>query len=223
VEQAGRLAPLDIPDDSGIAEQTHVVFFPSNIVGAEFNFYGPRLSRLASYLVAKAHDQCPELAFEILLRQDIRDRLRRLQDIRLLNLRIKPSFAEIVAQADKDLGSCFKAAARAANADEVELILRPAPRSGRALNHSLLVAVRRLSTKQELHQEATRFLVKGLDSETGHVEELDLLSDDLVVKKPVTLQNDRFRSVDSASAYQAIEQAYTELSDDLSQAMGMET
>jgi hypothetical protein len=37
-----------------------VVFFPKGIVGAEFNFYGPRLSRLEEYL----HRKFPDLPLQ---------------------------------------------------------------------------------------------------------------------------------------------------------------
>ena len=52
--------------------------------------------------------------------------------------------------------------------------------------------------------KASRFVVRGLDRDTDAVEELDLLSGDMIVKKNVVLQNTRFRSVDSQSAYGAV-------------------
>ena len=68
--------------------------------------------------------------------------------------------------------------------------------------------------------EASRFVVRGLDRDTDAVEELDLLSDDMIVKKNVVLQNTRFRSVDSQSAYGAIEESHAAMKDDLLKAAG---
>src|SRR6266545_3516700 len=82
VERGGRLSRLDIPAESGLVEQIHVVWFPQGIIGSEFNFYGPRLSRLGRYLAVKALDMCPELSFEPLLREDIVQQLMRLGDVR---------------------------------------------------------------------------------------------------------------------------------------------
>lgn len=223
VEQAGKLSPLKIPADSGIAEQTHVVFFPDNLVGAEFNFYGPRMSRLAAYMMAKAEALCPELHFEVLLRQDVAQRLKRLEDIRLFDLKIRSSFIDTVTAADDDLGSCFKAAAKAGKADELQVILRPAPRSKKPLASKLLSAVKGLFKSHELQQEASRFVIRGLDRDTDKVEELDLLNDDLVAKKKVILQDSRFRSVEPQSAFAAIEEAYSDLKDDLLKAAGVST
>ena len=40
VEDAGRLRPLNLAATAGLAEMSHVVFFPDGIVGVEFNFKG---------------------------------------------------------------------------------------------------------------------------------------------------------------------------------------
>ena len=45
--RGGRLDDLEIPDDSGLVEVIHVVVFENGIIGADFNFYGPRVGRLA--------------------------------------------------------------------------------------------------------------------------------------------------------------------------------
>lgn len=54
MEQAGALSDLRIPTHAGLAETIHIVVFPDNIVGADFNFFGPRLSRFSRYLKEKA-------------------------------------------------------------------------------------------------------------------------------------------------------------------------
>ena len=59
LERDGRVGPLNIAADAGLAELVHVVFFPDNIVGSEFNFYGPRVPRLRSYFEEKAGEVCP--------------------------------------------------------------------------------------------------------------------------------------------------------------------
>lgn len=223
VEKGGVLKPLSITSDSGIAEQTHVVFFPDNIVGVEFNFYGPRPGRLAAYMLALAEGCFAELAFEALFRQDVAEKLKRFQDIRLFDLKIRRSYADTVAQADQDLGGAFKAAANAANAEELQIVMRPAPRSHKTLKASLLASAKKLLGNKGLQTEASRFIVKGLDRETERIEELDLLSDELVAKKKIILQDSRFRTLNSASAYSVIEEAYDELKDQLKQATGVST
>ena len=98
------------------------MLLPRNIVGVVFNFYGPRIPRLSTYLA-------------------------------------------------------IKAAARAGGAEEIEVILRPMAYSRGTLAGKLLAATRRVVGLDRLHEEASRFVVRGLDRDTGKVEMLDLLSD----------------------------------------------
>jgi hypothetical protein len=221
VERRGQLTPLHIPATSGLVEQVHVVFFAGGIVGSEFNFYGPRIPRLAQYLAAKApRDGCAALAFEPLLRQDVAEQLDHLRDIRLLRLRIRPSYAAQVARADRDLGSAFEAAGRAGKAEEMEIVLKALPHSRHPLAEQLLDAVKRLARFADLRSEVSRFDVKGLHSETGRVEELDLLSDQLIATGKIICQ-DRTRALNPESAYAAIEHAHHELRDQLALAAGV--
>lgn len=55
-EQRGIIRDLGIDADAGLVEPVHVVFFPDNIVGVEYNHFGPRLSRLGTYLREKFPD-----------------------------------------------------------------------------------------------------------------------------------------------------------------------
>lgn len=75
VENHGTISPLPISINHGLLESIHIVFFPNNIVGSEFNFYGPRISSLALYLNTKFADTLSRIHFDILLRQDVQQRL----------------------------------------------------------------------------------------------------------------------------------------------------
>jgi len=44
------LTDLNVQTFEGLVEPVHVVFFRGGLVGVEFNFYGPRPSRLGYYL-----------------------------------------------------------------------------------------------------------------------------------------------------------------------------
>ena len=211
IERRGALSPLKLPDGAGIAEQTHFVFFPDNILGAEFNFYGPRPNRLANYLMSKATDHCPEIAFAALLRQDVAERLKKLGKLTLLDLKILAAFSTVVTQADRDLGSALAAAAKAGKAETVEIVLKPIPRSQKFLDLSLRDAARRLFENPETRTSAKKFLLKGRNEDSDKIDVVDVLSDELIATKQVMLQDEGYRSVSSDSAYGAIEDAYQEL------------
>jgi hypothetical protein len=221
VERGGALSALRIPAASGLVEQVHIVFFPNQIIGSEFNFYAPRIPRLAQYLAAKAGDLCPGVAFEPLLRQDVAEQLSHLRDVRLMRLRIRASYAAQVARADEDLGSAFKAAQRAGDAEELEIALKSLPHSRRPLAERLLTAVKQLASLEDLRSEASRFEIKGLSDLTGKVEQVDILSDQLIARGQIICLDTRTRALNPESAYAAIEQAYAALRDQLVVAAGL--
>lgn len=226
MEQAGTVSPLPIPPGSGLVEQIHVVFFPEDpeiIIGAEFNHYGPRISRLKHYLDEKAKGVCPSLAFQSLLRGDVRDQLARLKDIRLFDLRVQAPFVETLRRADESMWRGLDAWFQAGGAEEVEVLLRK-PRSGpKWLSQDLVSSALRIMGLPGAREGVSRFVIKGRDEATGQVEEVDVLSDKLISVKKIVRQGSQSRALDSASAYQAIEEAFSELRPELIQALGVRT
>jgi len=90
-------------------------------------FYGPRISRLSEYFQQKASKFFPQIIFiEPLLRQDVMEELDKLGGIRLFNLKLHAPYASVISQANLDLGSAFEAAAKVGEAEELEVILKPA-------------------------------------------------------------------------------------------------
>lgn len=220
----GTLTALAIPDSSGLAEITHMMFFPANILGAVFNFYGPRPTSFAAYVRAKVPDTPPELKIEPLIRADISQQLNRFETLRMLQLKIRPSYSQIVEQANDSLGSAFTAAAAAVGDElkEVEIVLRAGRKKSSDLGQIIKNAVRLLAHRGDLRENVSHFTVSGVDQETQTTAKLDLLSDKLVLSRKIVRQNQRSRALDDASAYDAIAQAYNELRDDLEAAAAAE-
>ncbi len=205
VEDAGNLSPLNLTPTAGLAECTHMVFFEPNLVGCEFNFYAPRMSRLARYLQIKTPER-PRVSFDVLLRSDVQQRLTKLKDIKFFQLRVRASYAETIGKLNADLGSAMEAAARAGDAEEIEIILRPKGRKG-ALRKMLLGFTKKANARSDFHENAANFIVKGTDLETHNTDTVDVLSGALWVKKTVAKLGPG-RLVDSESAYAAIEAAH---------------
>lgn len=215
LERAGQLSDLTIPKNSGLAETVHIMTFPNNIVGADFNFYGPRLNRLSSYLQIKVAALLPPVSFEPLIRLDAIDQLNKLEDIRLFQLKVRKSYAERIAQVDAGLGAAFDAAAQVGDTDEVEIILRPRKYSQRSLGKYVFGLVKKLALTESLRTEASKFQVRGRSAETGYSEKVDILSDQLIAKVQVMRVSDRGRALDSQSVYGAIQQAHESLRESL--------
>lgn len=218
VEQRGALSPLSIPASSGLAEQVHVVFFPNKIVGSEFNFYGPRLSRFSDYLAQRAGLVNPTVSFEPLIRQDVWEQLKKLKDVRVMQLQVRASYIERIAEIDKDLASAFEAAKKVSDAEVLEVILRMRPYSRDTLADRIAGIVRKIARRSDVREEASQFVVKGLNAQTGHIDQIDVLNDHLIAKKQIVRQDRRTRALDSSAAYAAIEEAYEELREELEKA-----
>lgn len=212
VEEQGEITPLEISEKSGLLEQTYMVFLEDNIVGCDFNFYGPRITKLPYYLADKAVGIAPpELNFTPLLRQDVYEQLKEFKYLKLFNLKIRSSFADTIKDIDRSLSDAFKAAQTVGEADEIELILRATGRSTGWLSEKLLDIAAKLMKLKDIHFESKKFVVSGYNQEKQKAVELDLLSDKLIIKKSILKADKRSRALNKNSAYNAIISAYNEL------------
>lgn len=221
VDHAAALQPLQLPDEGGLSEGVHVVFFPNNVAGADFNFYGPRMSRLAMYLRIKAADHAPLLTFEPLLRKGVEEQIRRMPGLSFFSFRVKKAYAEELRSMDASLGAALDATLNLGSADEIEIVLRPRPRSGDNLGDKVKDLTLRLLHLDSLRAAATAFKVKGYDPTTEQVELVDLLKDQLVARRRIIKQNPTSRALLATSAMAAIEDTYRDMRDEIAAAAGL--
>ncbi len=218
VERLGDLSPLSVPADSGLADQIHVVFFENNVVGADYNFYGPRLGSLALYLRKKADGVCPKkLRFEVLLDPDAAERLENLQELMVLDMKVRPSDSEVRAQLEEGLGGGFDANDVMGSVGELGLLLKSEPYSRKSIPRRILDFARRVGRDENFLRSATRFKAKGID-QFGNLEEIDVLNEQLVAKKKMIKEDPLSRALVKESAYEAIEEAYEELEEKIARA-----
>ncbi|MGE3795653.1 MAG: hypothetical protein AB7I38_17255 [Dehalococcoidia bacterium] len=219
LEEAGALADLRLAANQSLTDSTHVRFFANNIVGCDFNFYGPRMSRLATYLRAKDPDRCEEIAFHRLLRHDMVERLDQLDGLRLFRLRVMRSAIDVLEQADDSLAEAFRAQAALGESDELEVLVKVESYArGRRIDPKFKRMARRLLRRPEVLPYVRAFHVSGRDPEKGETVDVDLLNDALISKQQVVRLGDRGRAVDPDSAFEAIRHAYTQLRTDLEKA-----
>ncbi len=216
-EEGGQLKDLNLAADAGLYEASHLCMFPDGIVGVEFNFYGPRPSRLAPYLRRAIGQGCPEFALEALLRQDVADVLLHKKAVRKLDLLIRRPYIAIIEDANANLGAALRAAETASQADCVGLDLEPEAYKRRNLDDGIMNMLRGLVQRSDL-RENTRTLKATVVDQDDRVEEIDLLRDELISQKKVLRQEGRTRVLLSDDAYDKIVEAYNETRDDLTRA-----
>lgn len=218
LEKRGALSPVTSDPDTGIVDQTHVVFFKDSIAGVEFNFHGPRAGRFRDYYNEKCDGITPPIYFEPLFRSDVIEQLNRMKGIRLFDLKVRASDADLVQQIDAPLGQALRSAVNAGGAEEVELVLRA--RRGGFLTR-IDESMRNLLRSAELLEAAKRYRIVGVEEETGQHRVLDFLNDYIVARVRVLKTDYRQRAVNSESAYKAIAEAYEEVKGDIRAAHGV--
>jgi hypothetical protein len=157
IEHRGNLSPLSIPKESGLAECVHVMFFPENIVGVEYNYYGPRVPRINEYLYVKSKDVCPQIPiFEQLLQPDVMQKLDNMQTVRRFRLKVRESLFSSTEQANEYLGKAFQAARELGDAKEIELILSVGKGKG-----TLGTRVRDIAKRLLMFRDTSTDLISG--------------------------------------------------------------
>jgi hypothetical protein len=220
IEHRGNLADLEIPEESGLAECVHVIFFPENIVGLEYNYDGPRTARISDYLYAKAKNISAKTpVFEQLLQQDAIAKLEHMRTVRRFSLKIRESLFSSVKQADESLASAFQAARDLGQASEIELILSVGRRKG-TLGTKVLDVAKRLLILRDTNNDLIGGEIKGYN-DAGNIEIIDLLNAKLVTEKCIPRHRARTSVPRSELVYAAIEEAYNELKDQFPIALGV--
>lgn len=220
IEHRGNLTDLSMPEESGLAECVHAMFFPENIVGIEYNYDGPRVTRISEYLHVKSHNICPQIpTFEHLLQNDVIEKLNHMQTVRQFKLRVRESLFSSTEQADENLAQAFHAARELGQAKEIELILSAGREKG-TLGTKVRDVAKRLLALRDTNNDVIKGEIKGYD-ESGELEVIDLLNAKLVVEKNIPRSKTRTNVPQSPLVYAAIEEAYNDMKDKIKSALGV--
>jgi hypothetical protein len=215
VEEQGALKALQIPETAGLVEQIHIRCFGDDIVGCDFNFYGPRLTALGRYLREKGGPSAQRVDFEPLVREDVIALMNQYGGLRLFNLRIHRSYLAALKEIDESLAAAFQAQEQLSKAEELEITLRPKAYSRGTLGKTMLKRAKQLARHQDVGSLASRFRVEMLPSNGGSAQEINILDDHLISEQSIARARGRGRALDSRSAYEAIDKAYDDLAEEL--------
>ena len=218
-ESQGILRDLKLAQGEGLAEPIHLVFWDRNIIGADFNFYGPRASTAATYLALKAAGRCPRDAkIRPLLKQDMQNKIDDIEGVTLFSLQLDPSYAEKIKERDQDLLSAYESMKKIGDPESVEIVLRYRRKTP---STSILERIKGFLGLEDLRENAKKFKVKGVMKSSGRVNSVDLLSDRLISRKSVLRQGRNNKVLNAKSVYAAIEEAYFELKEELEAAAAL--
>jgi hypothetical protein len=194
----------------GILECSHVVYFPPATIGAEFNFYAPRMSRLAQYIRAKLPF---DGVFELLpiLARDPLQTLQRFESIKEVSLKVATAMApELRRRRAGPITSVVEAAAEA-GVETIDVSLSaPTGRAHQGLTLAIRNGVRNILGIPNVREAIEKLGVRGYFDGATRLDAVDLLADELVSQQQFMKETTRGKTLDEEDAYAKIRQAFNE-------------
>ena len=207
-ERKGQISDLGIQPDEGLVEPAHVVFFPNNVVGVEYNHFGPRISLLPYYLDRKLGGQPTQ--FRPLLRENVEDILDRLLDLRVLEFNIDRSTIESLESIDQSLASAFNANRDLVTGQErISVVLKFERADQTGALRRFAAMIRHLLGSDDGPGNVKKLSARGKLLDTNRVQTIDFLSDFVVFESKFLCVSPRSRAIESGSALAVIEGVYS--------------
>jgi hypothetical protein len=218
VEKNGTVKPLTLAQGEKLFDCIHIVFFPSGVVGAEFNLFGPKMPALTEYLVAKL-TSCMAVAFDRLVHTDVMQRLDHLHEIKLIDLRIDTARSEILAP----FGDGWIAANQWMNEQlgvgSIGISLRAAHTAHRPLKAKVIEAIREMVSGPNFREAADKFRIKAVPDGSSVSITIDLLEDKLMASVEIPRHIYRTPDLYRDFMYKKIRSTYAALSQDIMRAV----
>ena len=206
VEHEGSLKTLELQENEGLIDISHLMIFEDGFVAAEWNHEGPKLAQLSPYFLEKGKLNNPP-KFLPLMERDIVEVVNNLASVRILEIEIPPDAAELAREADENFYTAIKSA-EAVGATKKVMLKLTAEKSGTKLKY---VAQKLAEIIKSRPYERDRFIglsVSGYSSESRVGRFVDILESKLVSGEEFTRTSNRSRSINTEDAYHVIERAY---------------
>lgn len=213
IEKDGNLSNIDLEDGSGIAEITHFVYFyTKKVIGMEYNYHGSKSKGLGAYLMEKLYPYVTFFEMQPVITKEWCDLLMK-EDLPLTMLSIRAT-KDALSSLEK-LHQGYKRAIKAGldfgDVEEVEIVLRRKAHTKKTFasknfNWGLFFACRDTKTKRIPGINSCKLSFK----DEASYRTVNLIEEYLCVSADVELETGKSKTINSYSAYQAIEVAFEE-------------
>lgn len=213
----GRIVDLSINEAHGLAEGTHFLFCPRNVVVCLYNHQGPRIKRLGSWL----HDRLGlDVSFVPLLRADTWAVVEQMRTITAVEVSIPAAQARALEPPpdnDDDLLTALRASGDASQSGSLRVswtVGRGRDRMPQSRMRGLAESLFRLD-KRGFKVAKIHGRLEGVKAPVP----VDLIEDQLVTRRTVDPERQRSRRISTASAYEAMDDTYDSFRDQIQTAV----
>jgi len=223
-EDTGDTSGIEIdPENEGLYEPIHFIIWKignNNIIGVEYNFYGPRPQRISWYLQRVAQEYVDKVIIQPIMRKDVSSKLERYDEIKILKMRFNPNKSEIFRELDESLPDAINAIGKATNSRDVYITLKPDFRKRKGVLKIVASRFKKILGRGDVTDIFSLLQIKAKNVETGEFEWLDLLNELIMSKKTVTRLG-IYRCVDSSDMFKKITEAYYDHKEEIEEAIGV--
>lgn len=210
--KTGERGTLEMLADEGLAEIAHVRLLPNNIIGVDYNHYGPRATRLRYFLQEKAPELYRHLKIKAIVDRDTLALLADLNSFKRLDVRLSEQTMHRLPDNAQHYMQSLRGLFNIAGGDMLEFSVGTEARTDRLeVENARQFALYLYENRGHLG-EHSKVLVHGYAA-NGKKIELDLLSDKVVSEQRVLRMDGRSRTVDSKDAFRAIGHAYNQVAE----------
>lgn len=210
----GDISPLPIPKKAGLYEPMHFMIFPKNVIGFEYNFYGPRINSLSTYIPNKAPDLVDKVELIPLLRTNITELLSKMGEIKMFQLAVHRNMGEHLKIIGDNVFDAFESLKKSDYSEVIEIVLRSERYSRKGIKLPFKERLANFLAKAKDNVDVARIRAENLDNE-NKIEPFDLLEQFMISNRKIELIDEDHRSVDSESMFSNISDAYQELRPDI--------
>jgi hypothetical protein len=221
IEGEGKFRDIPLNPGEGINHLFHMVMFQKGVVGVEFNFYAPRISTFALYIRKLLNEK---VRFVPLLSATAASRLARLSSISLFSVKLKSDVLKTHQMGKSGLMDAIKSLESFSKPQTLQITLGV---DGRGNENGLSIAaikqaVRSLLSRGTASDDADcleSLIVRGREDEESKTDEIDLLSETIMSRQRILSTAPGSRSLDTNSAYRAIQAAYSDCRGEINDAV----
>lgn len=218
VEDAGNLQELQLKEDAGLVDLSHILIFENGFVAAEWNPEGPRIGALGHYLFEKGRlNTAPK--FLSLLERDIVEVLQKLSAVRSLEIDLPYDAIELAREADGNLAAAIEATTKLGASRKTGFVLM-ADKPSESLKRLALGLASILKVRPQEKDRVHSLSVRGYQEGSRQARFVDILESKLVTAESFPRNSGRHRSINTVEAYKILNDLYLDNLDRIVTAAG---